>query len=188
MPACPACSRCGATRSAARACCTAISIKQRYPGHAVQAGHVAAQCGASAYASKYIVVVDDDVDVTNLEHTAVGDAHPHRSRRSRSSSSPARGIRRADPALPPEKRAAGDMTHSVALIDACKPFHWRDKFPPTNAPSPEVARKAKEKFGWLLEWKEIIRWRALAARTDGVAQSWVAPAVGCNRHENRRPG
>ena len=46
----------------------AISITQRYPGHAVQVAHVAAQCGASAYASKYIVVVDDDVDVTNLDH------------------------------------------------------------------------------------------------------------------------
>ena len=42
--------------------------QQRYPGHATQAAHVAAQCGASAYASKYIVVVDDDVDVTNLDH------------------------------------------------------------------------------------------------------------------------
>src|SRR5207247_7681151 len=46
----------------------AVSITQRYPGHAVQAAHVAAQCGASAYASKYIVVVDEDVDVTNLDH------------------------------------------------------------------------------------------------------------------------
>jgi hypothetical protein len=35
----------------------AFSIEQRYPGHAVQAAHVAAQCGASAYAPKYIVVV-----------------------------------------------------------------------------------------------------------------------------------
>jgi hypothetical protein len=43
------------------------------------------------------------------------------------------------------------MTHSVALINACKPWAWRDKFPPTNAPSPEVARKAREKFGWLLD-------------------------------------
>ena len=34
----------------------ALSITQRYPGHAVQAAHVAAQCGASAYASKYVVV------------------------------------------------------------------------------------------------------------------------------------
>ena len=46
----------------------ALSITQRYPGHAVQAAHVAAQCGASAYASKYVVVVDDDVDVTSLDH------------------------------------------------------------------------------------------------------------------------
>ena len=46
----------------------AVSITQRYPGHAVQAAHIAAQCGASAYASKYVVVCDDDVDVTNLDH------------------------------------------------------------------------------------------------------------------------
>jgi 4-hydroxy-3-polyprenylbenzoate decarboxylase len=44
-----------------------ISITQRYPAHAVQAAHIAAQCGASAYASKFIVVCDDDVDVTNID-------------------------------------------------------------------------------------------------------------------------
>jgi UbiD family decarboxylase len=127
-----------------------VSITQRYPGHAVQAGHIAAQCGASAYASKYIVVVDDDVDVTNLDHLLWAML---------SRTDPAQSIQfingawdsPADPALPPWKRAAGDMTHSVAIIDACRPFHWRDKFPPTNTPSPEVARKAREKFGWLLD-------------------------------------
>jgi UbiD family decarboxylase len=127
-----------------------IAIKQRYPGHSVQAGHVAAQCGASAYASKYIVVVDDDVDVTNLDHmlwAMLTRTDPVESIRFITGSwdSP------ADPRLPPEKRAVGDMTHSVAVIDACRPFHWRDKFPPANTPSPEVARKAREKFGWLLE-------------------------------------
>jgi len=49
------------------------------------------------------------------------------------------------------RRAAGDMTHSVAIIDACKPYHWRHKFPPSNAPSAEVAREARERFGWLLD-------------------------------------
>ena len=44
-----------------------ISIKQRYPGHAKQAGHVAALCHAANYANRYVVVVDDDIDVTNLE-------------------------------------------------------------------------------------------------------------------------
>jgi UbiD family decarboxylase len=126
-----------------------VSIKQRYPGHATQAGHIAAQCGASAYASKYIVVTDEDVDVTNLEHLLwawLTRTDPKESIQfiERSWDSV------ADPALPPERRAVRDMTHSVAIVDACKPFHWRDKFPPTNVPSPEVTRKAQEKFGYLL--------------------------------------
>ena len=130
-----------------------MSIKQRYPGHAVQAGHIAAQCGASAYASKYIVVVDDDVDVTNLDHLlwamltrtdpqGVDPVH----RRAHGIRRPIRGCRR-------RSAQVGDMTHSVAIIDACRPYHWRDKFPPTNTPSAEVARKAREKFGWLLDGK-----------------------------------
>ena len=127
-----------------------VAIKQRYPGHAVQAGHIAAQCGASAYASKYIIVVDEDVDVTNLEYllwAMLTRTDPKESIQFITGAwdSP------ADPRLPPEKRAVRDMTHSVAVIDACRPFAWRDKFPPTNAPSAEVAQKARERFGWLLE-------------------------------------
>ncbi|HXQ52631.1 MAG TPA: UbiD family decarboxylase [Stellaceae bacterium] len=127
-----------------------ISIKQRYPGHAAQVGHVAAQCGASAYASKYIVVVDEDIDVTNLETLLwawLTRTDPKESIQfiTHSWDSP------ADPRLSPEKRKRGDMTHSVAIVDACKPFHWRDQFPPTNAPSAAVAKKAAEKFGWLLD-------------------------------------
>ena len=128
----------------------AVSITQRYPGHAVQAAHVAAQCGASAYASKYIVVVDDDVDVTNIDHllwAMLTRTDPKESIQFITGSWDSS----ADPALPPERRAVGNMTHSVALINACKPWHWRDRFPPTNAPSSEVARKAREKFGWLLD-------------------------------------
>src|SRR6266571_5045289 len=128
----------------------AVSITQRYPGHAVQAAHVAAQCGASAYASKYIVVCDDDVDVTNLDHMLWAMI---------TRTDPAESIQfirgswdsNADPAIPPERRKVGDITHSVALINACKPWHWREQFAPSNTPSPEIARKAREKFGWLLE-------------------------------------
>jgi 4-hydroxy-3-polyprenylbenzoate decarboxylase len=127
-----------------------VAIRQRYPGHAVQAGFIAAQCGASAYASKYIVVVDEDIDVTNLEQliwAMLTRSDPKESIQFIEGSwdSP------ADPRLPPDRREVGDMTHSVAVINACKPYHWRDKFPPSNTPSPEVARKAREKFGWLLD-------------------------------------
>jgi 4-hydroxy-3-polyprenylbenzoate decarboxylase len=56
-----------------------------------------------------------------------------------------------DPRITPEDRAKGNFTNSRTIIDACRPFHWRDKFPRVNTPSPEVARKAQEKFGYLLK-------------------------------------
>ena len=46
---------------------TVVSIKQRYGGHAKQAGLIASQCRVGAYAGKFVVVVDDDIDVTNLD-------------------------------------------------------------------------------------------------------------------------
>lgn len=130
-----------------------VAIKQKYPGHATQAGFIAAQCGAAAYASKYVIVVDDDVDVTNLDHllwAMLTRTEPKESIQfiENSWDSP------ADPRLSLERRAVGDMTHSVAVINACKPYHWRDKFPPSNTPSPEITRKAKEKFGWLLDGRK----------------------------------
>ena len=126
-----------------------VAIKQSYPGHSTQVGMIAAQCGGSAYASKYIVVTDEDIDVTNLEQliwVMLMRTDPKESIQFINGSwdSP------ADPRLPPERRKIGDLTHSVAIIDACRPYHWRDQFPPANTPSPEIARKAQERFGWLL--------------------------------------
>ncbi len=127
-----------------------VAITQRYPGHARQAGHIAAQCRAAVYAGKFVIVVDDDVDVSNLEELIWAMI---------TRSDPATSIdiihnawtSPADPRVTPEQRAAGDLTNSRAVIDACRPYHWRDKFPMVNAPSAEVARKAREKFGFLLE-------------------------------------
>ena len=42
-----------------------IAIKQLYPGHAKQAGMAAASCHAGAYANRYVVVVDEDIDPTD---------------------------------------------------------------------------------------------------------------------------
>ncbi len=127
-----------------------VSIKQRYPGHSRQAGQIAAQCRAAAYASKYVIVVDEDVDVTRLDQliwAMMVRTDPKESIDFITGSwdSP------ADPMLTPEKRAKGDMTHSCAVIDACRPFHWMDEFPMANAASPEVVAKAEEKYGWLMK-------------------------------------
>ena len=45
----------------------AVAIHQRYPGHAKRAGHIAAMCHVGAYCGRYVVVVDEDIDVSNLE-------------------------------------------------------------------------------------------------------------------------
>ncbi|OIQ91200.1 phenolic acid decarboxylase subunit C [mine drainage metagenome] len=127
-----------------------VSIKQRYGGHAKQAGHVAAMCHAGAYAGKYVVVVDDDIDVSNLEELMWALL---------TRSDPATSIdiitgtwsTPLDPRIPPEQKDRGDNTNSRAIIDACRPFPWRDKFPKVNTPSPELARRTLEKFGYLLK-------------------------------------
>ena len=56
-----------------------------------------------------------------------------------------------DPRIEPERKAKGDFTNSRAIIDACRPWHWRDKFPKVNAPSREAARLARQRFGYLLK-------------------------------------
>src|SRR3989442_371313 len=46
---------------------TVIQIKQRYPGHARNALHVASNCLGGAYAGKWTVVVDEDIDAGDLD-------------------------------------------------------------------------------------------------------------------------
>jgi UbiD family decarboxylase len=128
----------------------AVAIKQRYAGHARQVGHVACQCQVGAYAGKYVVVVDDDIDVSDLDELMWAML---------TRSDPATSIdivnnawsTPLDPRIPPEKRERGDFTNSRAIIDACRPFHWRDKFPKVNMPPREVINETRDRFGWVLE-------------------------------------
>ena len=129
---------------------TALSIKQRYGGHAKQAGLIASQCRVGAYAGKFVVVVDDDIDVTNLEDVMWAVS---------TRCDPVNSIdivRNAwstplDPSISPQNREARDFTNSRAIIDACRPFAWRDQFARVNMPTPEVAKKAWDKFSYLLK-------------------------------------
>ena len=44
-----------------------VAIKQMYAGHAKQAGLIASQCHAGAYANRFVVVVDDDIDPADMD-------------------------------------------------------------------------------------------------------------------------
>ena len=103
---------------------TAVSIKQRYPGHAKQAGVIAAQCGAGAYLGRYIVVVDDDIDPYDINDVMWAMC---------TRSDPANDtdfIRRAwsgplDPVIPKDQK--GFSTR--AIIDATRPYEWMKDYP-----------------------------------------------------------
>ena len=103
---------------------TVVSITQAYPGHAAQVMALAAQCTGGAYFGKYVIVVDDDVDPTNVNQVLW--AMATRSR-------PAQSIdilretwsTFLDPSLnPPEIRPWG----SKCLINACMDFRYIKSF------------------------------------------------------------
>jgi 4-hydroxy-3-polyprenylbenzoate decarboxylase len=123
-----------------------VAIKQRYPGHARMAGHVAAMCRAGAYLGRFVIVVDEDIDVTDLNEVmwaVVTRSDPERD---------FDFIKRAwsgplDPAIKP-----GEKGHnSRVIIDACRPWEWKDQFPPAIGPSPEYKRETREKWGWIIK-------------------------------------
>ena len=107
-------------------------------------------CHVGAYFGRYTIVVDDDIDVSDMNSVLWALL---------TRSDPATSIEiirgawstPLDPRIEPAKRAVGDYTNSRAIIDACRPYHWRDKFPEGTAPSPEERRLAREKFGHLFE-------------------------------------
>jgi 4-hydroxy-3-polyprenylbenzoate decarboxylase len=120
---------------------TVVSIKQRYPGHARQAGMIASQCRSGAYLGRYVIVVDDDVDITDSEEVLWVLS---------SRSDPVQSIeilRRAwsgplDPRIPRD-----EVGHSSrAVIDATRPYEWREKFPKVSGASQEL--KDKVAMNW----------------------------------------
>jgi 4-hydroxy-3-polyprenylbenzoate decarboxylase len=125
---------------------TVVALAQRYDGHAKRAGLIAA---AHSYMARLVVVVDEDVDPSNLHDVMWAVA---------TRCEPAEQIdivRHAwssalDPRIPAEDKMRGITAHSKVIIEACRPFPWRDRFPPTSALSLEEARAIEEKWGKLL--------------------------------------
>ena len=127
-----------------------VSLKQAYPGHSRQAGIIASQCGSGVYIGRYTVVVDDDIDITDMREViwAISTrSDPVRSleviRRCRSSS--------ADPAVHPDVKVTShnpdDTYTSKAIIDACWPYEWINRAYPVAQVSPELHRDILTKWG-----------------------------------------
>jgi UbiD family decarboxylase len=125
---------------------TVVALKQRYAGHAKRAGMIAA---AHSYMGRLVVVVDDDVDPSNLNDVmwaVTTRCEPSEQidivRNAWSSA--------LDPRIPAEDKERGITSHSKAIIEACRPFGWLDKFPPTSALSHDEANAIAKK------WREVL--------------------------------
>ncbi|HYY88893.1 MAG TPA: UbiD family decarboxylase [Chloroflexota bacterium] len=124
---------------------TIVAIEQQYAGHARQAGLMASQCGAAAYAGRFVVVVDEDIDIYDLNDVfwaMTTRCDPIRDVRTidRAWSGP------LDPAIHPDERGY----NSRLIVDATRPWEWRDRFAEPVI-TPEMARATREKWGWIVE-------------------------------------
>ena len=125
---------------------TVVAIRQRYAGHAKRAALIAA---ANSYMGRLVVVVDDDVDPSNLADvmwaitTRCEPAEQIDIVRNAWSSA-------LDPRIPDDFKQAGITSHSKAIIEAVRPFGWKDKYPPTSALTADEAREIEKKWGGVL--------------------------------------
>ena len=117
-----------------------VAIKQRYFGHANQAGLVASQVNPTGYVGRYVVVVDDDIDPTDMHDViwAMGtrsDPKTHFTILDRNWSS------RLDTMVTDEK-----LYNSRVVIDACIPYERLETFPRVAQTSPELAAEVRARF------------------------------------------
>jgi UbiD family decarboxylase len=125
-----------------------ISLKQAYPGHAMRAAHGAIG-GTAGYHGRFVIVVDEDIDPYNLEQVLWAIA-------TRCDPETSLDISRRiwsykiDPRLPKHKKEVADYTGSVAIIDACRPYHWIEEFPATTQISEELLRETNAKWGKII--------------------------------------
>ena len=125
----------------------AVSIKQRYAGHAAQVGHVATMCQGAAYMGRYVVVVDDDIDVYDTMEVMWAMA---------TRSDPVRDINiiprawsdELDPMVAPGNADA--PFNSRAIIDATWPWEWGDNIPKV------IELTKEERAATLAKWGNVI--------------------------------
>lgn len=122
---------------------TVVALKQQYAGHAKRAALIAA---ANSYMGRIVVVVDEDVDPSNLADVmwaVTTRAEPSEDvdiiRNAWSSS--------LDPRISMENRDIGLTSNSKLIIDACIPYQHIGTYPRTTSLSIEESHAVLSRWG-----------------------------------------
>ena len=120
---------------------TVVQIRQRYPGHARNALHIASNCLGGAYAGKWTVVVDEDIDAGDLDQVLWAMSTRFEPSTDIDVIHKAWASKR-DPLYLP-----GNFNNRI-LIDACIPYDKKlaGTFPKVVDVSPELRAKLRQKF------------------------------------------
>lgn len=105
-----------------------ISIEQEFGGHPKQAGLAAASAQNAMTGNMMTIVVDDDIDPSDPEEVFFAMT---------TRCTPDRDIDivrntasfELDPRPTPWDRERGDFTNSIAIVDACIPYHLKEEYP-----------------------------------------------------------
>lgn len=114
-----------------------IAVAQQYPGHAKQVATAATAVPNGVYGGRYVVVLDDDVDVTDTREVLwalctrcdVEDVDVVR-----------------DLYTSPLDPVAEGSTSSRMVMNACRPYGDDDAFPPVNRASEELRERVTERW------------------------------------------
>ena len=125
-----------------------VAIKQRYFGHSRQAGLIASQCQAGVYLGRYVIVVDHDIDPTNIQEVMWAFA---------TRTDPTSDILTFDKSLGSKADPmqhlyeAGTMYSGRAVIDACRPFKDLADFPIVAATPKDKLDEVRSKWRHIWE-------------------------------------
>ena len=123
-----------------------ISIKQMYAGHSKQAGLIASQCHAGAYANRVVVVVDDDIDPANMNEVVWSICTRCDPRDDVQILNGCWSTTLDPMSYPPDRQ----NMNSRMIIDACKPWNRMQDWPATVRNSADLEGAVRAKFGDLL--------------------------------------
>jgi UbiD family decarboxylase len=131
-----------------------VAIEQRYAGHAQQVAHAVLGCNAVARNGRFVVIVDEDIDPSNMAEVVwamttrvdpVSDIQ----------AVPNMWATPLDPRMSPEMQANGPHVNSRAIFYAVRPWQWKDKFPPVNRIGREKRDEMVAKFRDVLPFPKM---------------------------------
>lgn len=118
-----------------------VSVKQRYFGHSTQVGLVASQVNPVGYVGRWIVVVDDDIDPSDI-HDVIWAMGTRCDPKTMTTMTDRTWSSRLDTLVTDYDR----LYNSRMVIDACIPYERRDTFPTVAQTSPELAAEVRAKY------------------------------------------